>query len=165
MDINAEAAYIRQQLESRNIPTKEARKMLDDLDNMAVYGGLVAYFAAATALILTLVIPGRRGLITAMRFSTVRLFLGAGFFVFLAQMFRFAALSIAPVAVVSPLQRSGASFTLGLSWAVDLAAHYRNFDFFIAFLEHRVNVIGQLYDIDIGPPATGTGHQNGAFMP
>ncbi len=36
---------------------------------------------------------------------------------FLAQMSRFAALSIAPVAVVSPLQRSGAIFTLGLSWA------------------------------------------------
>jgi drug/metabolite transporter (DMT)-like permease len=95
------------------------RAALVDLDNMAVYGGLVAYFAAATALILTLVIPARRGLITAMRFSTVRLFLGAGFFVFLAQMFRFAALSIAPVAVVSPLQRSGAIFTLGLSWAVN----------------------------------------------
>ena len=36
MDIDAEAAYIRQQLENRNITTKEARKMLDHLDNLAV---------------------------------------------------------------------------------------------------------------------------------
>jgi len=36
MDINAEANYIRQQLEHRNITPKEAREMLDHLDNVAV---------------------------------------------------------------------------------------------------------------------------------
>ena len=40
MDINAEAAYIRQQLEHRNITTKEAREMLDRLDNRAVLEAL-----------------------------------------------------------------------------------------------------------------------------
>ena len=40
MDINAEANYIRQQLESRNITRKEARKMLDQLDNRAVLEAL-----------------------------------------------------------------------------------------------------------------------------
>ena len=40
MDINAEAAYIRQQLEHRNITTKEAREMLDRLDNLAVLEAL-----------------------------------------------------------------------------------------------------------------------------
>ena len=54
-----------------------------------------------------------------MRFGTVRLFLGAGFFVFAAQMFRFIALSLAPVAVITPLMRTGAVFTLGLSWAIN----------------------------------------------
>ena len=54
-----------------------------------------------------------------MRFGTVRLFLGAGFFAFAAQMFRFVALSLAPVAVITPLQRTGAVFTLGLSWAIN----------------------------------------------
>ncbi|MCI0888918.1 MAG: DMT family transporter, partial [Chloroflexi bacterium] len=57
--------------------------------DLAVFGGLVAYTAAAGALIATLVVPARRELIGAMRFGTVRLFLGAGFFVFAAQMFRF----------------------------------------------------------------------------
>jgi hypothetical protein len=40
MDINAEANYIRQQLEHRNITTKEAREMLDRLDNRAVLEAL-----------------------------------------------------------------------------------------------------------------------------
>ena len=40
MDIDAEANYIRQQLEHRNITTKEAREMLDRLDNRAVLEAL-----------------------------------------------------------------------------------------------------------------------------
>ena len=87
--------------------------------DLAVFGGLVAYTAAAGALLATLVVPARRELIGAMRFGTVRLFLGAGFFVFAAQMFRFIALSLAPVAVITPLMRTGAVFTLGLSWAIN----------------------------------------------
>ena len=87
--------------------------------DLAVFGGLVAYTAAAGALIATLVVPARRELIGAMRFGTVRLFLGAGFFVFAAQMFRFIALSLAPVALITPLMRTGAVFTLGLSWAIN----------------------------------------------
>jgi uncharacterized membrane protein len=51
--------------------------------------------------------------------STVRLFLSAGTFVFLAQMFRFMALAVAPVAVVTPLMRTGAVFTLIFSWTLN----------------------------------------------
>ena len=95
------------------------RAALAGTADLAVFGGLVAYTAAAGALIATLVVPARRDLIGAMRFGTVRLFLGAGFFVFAAQMFRFIALSLAPVGVVTPLMRTGAVFVLGLSWAVN----------------------------------------------
>ena len=95
------------------------RAALAGTTDLAIFGGLVAYTAAAGALIATLVVPARRELIGAMRFGTVRLFLGAGFFVFAAQMFRFIALSLAPVAVITPLQRTGAIFVLGLSWAVN----------------------------------------------
>ena len=92
------------------------RAALEGATDLSVLGGAIANTAAATALIVTLLAPGRRGLITAMRPSTVRLFLGAGFFVFLAQMFRFIALSMAPVAVVTPLMRLSGVFTLVLSW-------------------------------------------------
>ncbi len=95
------------------------RAALADVSNVSIYGGLIAYVAASAVLVATLVLPSRRGLIGAMRPSTVRLFLGAGIFVFLAQMFRFMALSLVPVAVVTPLQRSGGVFTLVLSWAIN----------------------------------------------
>jgi len=36
MDINQEAAHIRELYEQRKITPKEARKMLDDLDHIAV---------------------------------------------------------------------------------------------------------------------------------
>ena len=40
MDIDAEAANIRQLYEHRNITRKEAREMLDHLDNLAVLDAL-----------------------------------------------------------------------------------------------------------------------------
>lgn len=95
------------------------RAALGDIEGVAIFGGLVAYSAAAAVLVLTLVHPARRGLIAAMHPSTVRLFLSAGTFVFLAQMFRFMALAVAPVAVVTPLMRTGAVFTLIFSWTLN----------------------------------------------
>lgn len=95
------------------------RAAIGDIDGVSIYGGMVAYVAASLALIATLAIPTRRGLVKAMNFSTIRLFLSAGVFAFLAQMFRFMALAIAPVAVVTPLQRTAAMFTLVLSFALN----------------------------------------------
>jgi drug/metabolite transporter (DMT)-like permease len=95
------------------------RAALEDTTDLSIYGGFVAYTAAAVALILTLVIPKRRGLVTALRPSAIRLFLGAGFFTFLAQMFRFMALAVAPVTVVNPLMRTGSVFTLVLSFTIN----------------------------------------------
>jgi drug/metabolite transporter (DMT)-like permease len=95
------------------------RAAIGNIDGVAIFGGLVAYSAAAAVLVVTLVLPSRRGLISAMHPSTVRLFLSAGAFVFFAQMFRFMALSVAPVAVVTPLMRTGAVFTLIFSWTLN----------------------------------------------
>jgi len=66
--------------------------------------------------------------------KTARLFLGAGLFVFLAQMFRFIALSMAPVAVVTPLQRAGIIFTLILSWILNRRLEYINWKVVLGIL-------------------------------
>jgi drug/metabolite transporter (DMT)-like permease len=95
------------------------RAALEGHSGLSVLGGLVSYAAAAALMIGSLALPGRGDLIRSMRPSTVRLFLGAGFFVAMAQMFRFVALSLAPVAVATSLTRSGSIFTLGLSWLVN----------------------------------------------
>lgn len=95
------------------------RAALEGVTGVSIYGGFIAYSAAAIVLMLTLPLPGRRDTIAAMNFSTVRLFLSAGVMVFFAQMFRFMALSLAPVAVVTPIMRTGAIYTLFFSWLIN----------------------------------------------
>ena len=95
------------------------RAAIEGATDVAIFGATVAYTAAAGVLIVTLLHPVRRGLIAEMHWSTVRLFFVSGSLVFLAQLFRFLALSIAPVAVVTSLQRTGGLFTLFLSWLLN----------------------------------------------
>ena len=82
----------------------------------AAIGTFVAYSGAAAVLLATLVLPRRRALIGAINLRVMRLFGGAGLFVFLAQLLRFFALSLADVSVVNPLQRMANVFTVILTW-------------------------------------------------
>jgi drug/metabolite transporter (DMT)-like permease len=84
--------------------------------DVSILGGLVTYIAAAVLLLASLILPARRPLLKALNVPTFQIFFGAGFAVFLAQMFRFIALSEASVAVVATLLRFGSVFTLILSW-------------------------------------------------
>ena len=92
------------------------RAALMDATRTAAIGTFVAYCGASAVLLATLVLPGRRQLIRAINFRVMRLFGGAGLAVFLAQLFRFFALSIADVSVVNPLQRMANVFTVILTW-------------------------------------------------
>ena len=67
----------------------------------------------------SLALPGQRQLVGAMNVRYFRLFGGAGVSVFLAQLLRFFALSLADVTVVNPLQRMAAVFTLVLTYFVN----------------------------------------------
>ena len=92
------------------------RAALMDAARTAAIGTFVAYFGASAVLMATLVLPGRRQLIGAINLRYMRLFGGAGLFVFLAQLLRFSALSVADVSVVNPLQRMANVFTVILTW-------------------------------------------------
>ncbi len=92
------------------------RAALEGEAGLSVLGGLVSYSAAALIMLIVVGMTSRRDLVTSMRPETVRAFVGAGFFSAIAQMLRFVALSLAPVAVVTSLNRAGNVFTLGLSW-------------------------------------------------
>ena len=59
------------------------------------------------------------GWLAILTLPAIKLFLGSGFFSFLAQLLRFAALAVAPVAVVNPLMRTGSIFTLILSMTIN----------------------------------------------
>ena len=92
------------------------RAALMDAARTAAIGTFVAYSGASAVLLATLVLPKRRALIGAINLQYMRLFGGAGFAVFLAQLLRFFALSLADVSVVNPLQRMANVFTVILTW-------------------------------------------------
>jgi drug/metabolite transporter (DMT)-like permease len=83
---------------------------------LSLLGGFVAYTAASIALVFLLLIPGRIDALRGLDRRDGNLFLMATLTIFLAQMFRFIALGIAPVSIVIPLIRTGAIFTLILSY-------------------------------------------------
>lgn len=95
------------------------RAALSGEAGLAIAGGLISYAAAAGLLLAGLILPSQRSLIGAFRPAAVRAFFGAGVAIFLAQMLRFIALSLAPVAVVATLQRASILFTLMFSWLMN----------------------------------------------
>ncbi len=95
------------------------RSVVEDSTRTAAIGTFAAYFGASALLVATLAIPSRRELMGTINIRYMRLFGGAGLAVFLAQLLRFFALSVADVVVVNPLQRLVNVFTLLLSYAVN----------------------------------------------
>lgn len=95
------------------------RAALDGQADRSILGGAIAYAAAGVYVVATLARARNRTLIRAIDLQSMRLFFGAGFLVFMAQMLRFVALSLAPVAVVTPLQRLSSLFTLILAASVN----------------------------------------------
>ena len=95
------------------------RSALEGESGVSLLGGLVSYVAAAGLLLLSLLVPSRRQLAAALKPESMRLFAAPAFFVFMAQLFRFLALSIASVAVVTTLLRFTTIFTLAVSWFVN----------------------------------------------
>ena len=86
------------------------RYALEDT-GLGVAGGMVAYIAAASVLVASLALPGRIRDLSGFNLKIISFFLASAVAVFLAQLFRFAALAIAPVSVVTPLTRLGVVFT------------------------------------------------------
>lgn len=95
------------------------RAALEDAARTAAIGTFVAYCGAAAVLLASLALPGRRQLMSTINLRYMRLFGGAGFSVFLAQLLRFFALSMADVSVVNPLQRMANVFTVVLTYLVN----------------------------------------------
>ena len=91
------------------------RYALEDT-GLGIAGGLVAYVAASAVLIASLAIPGRINDLRGFNVGVIPLFLASGVAVFFAQLFRYLALAIAPVSLVTPLARLGIVFTPTLSY-------------------------------------------------
>ena len=68
-------------------------------------GAFVSYLAAALFICLFAFIPGRLAHVRQLDARTAKWFMAGGLTVMLSQMFRYLALSVAPVSVVQPIQR------------------------------------------------------------
>lgn len=86
---------------------------------MGVAGALIAYSAAAVPLLLGLTWPGRVATLRGMNTTALRWFLLATITIFFAQMFRFVALDLAQVTVVTPLMRTGVIWTVIFAFLIN----------------------------------------------
>lgn len=95
-------------------------------NELGVLGGTVAYASASVVLLATLLIPGQASGAIKLDKNARGMFLIGGVSSFLANMFRFSALALAPVSVVIPLMRSAVLFTLVLNFAFN--RHLESFE-------------------------------------
>lgn len=84
-----------------------------------VAGGFVSYLAATAAIGLTLLLPGRWAEFCGIDRTSARWFVLSGILVALSQMTRYMALAVAPVSVVSPIQRLSMVFRIYFGWIIN----------------------------------------------
>ncbi len=84
-----------------------------------VAAGLISYIAATLVVGGVLLMPGGLAHVRAMRRQEALWFTLAGLFVGIAQMTRYMALAVAPVAVVAPIMRLSSIFRLYFSWLLN----------------------------------------------
>jgi uncharacterized membrane protein len=84
-----------------------------------IAGGFVSYAAATVAIGLILLWPGQWRSFKALDATSGKWFVLAGLTVGLSQMFRYMALAIAPVSVVSPIQRLSLVFRIYFGWLIN----------------------------------------------
>ncbi len=86
---------------------------------IGIAGGFVSYLAGTVAVVLLLMLPGQwQGFRTIDR-KTTKWFVISGIMVCFSQMFRYMALAIAPVSVVSPIQRLSIVFRIYFGWMIN----------------------------------------------
>ena len=90
-----------------------------DSTGLGILGGLVTYGAAATVLVLILAVPGQLAKTTSLDRLALRWFALSTLNSFIANVFRFSALAIAPVTVVVPMIRTFAIFQLGFNFLIN----------------------------------------------
>lgn len=85
----------------------------------AIAGGFVSYFAATLAVGLVLVVLRTDAQIRTVDGKAMRWFVFAGVMVFLSHAFRYAAMALAPVSVVTALQRLSSMFRIYFGWIIN----------------------------------------------
>ena len=101
------------------------RMALEDT-GMGVAGGLISYLAAAAVMLLLLTLPGQLANVRGMNRAAIPWFAAGTVSSFLAHMFRYVAISLAPVTVVAPLVETNAVFTVAYSYVLNRSTEIFN---------------------------------------
>lgn len=86
---------------------------------VGVAGGFVSYAAATVAIALMLVMPQQWHCFKSVDGESAKWFVLSGIAVCFSQMFRYMALAIAPVSVVTPIQRLSLVFRIYFGWMIN----------------------------------------------
>jgi uncharacterized membrane protein len=86
---------------------------------IGIAGGFVSYLAGTVAIALLLMLPGQWRSFCDIDRKTTKWFVVSGIMVCFSQMFRYMALAIAPVSVVSPIQRLSIVFRIYFGWIIN----------------------------------------------
>jgi uncharacterized membrane protein len=86
---------------------------------IGVAGGFVSYVAATVAIVLPLLLPQQWRSFKSVDRLSAKWFVISGIAVCFSQMFRYMALAIAPVSVVSPIQRLSLVFRIYFGWMIN----------------------------------------------
>jgi uncharacterized membrane protein len=84
-----------------------------------IAGGFVSYLAATIVVALSLLVPSQWRGFKTLDATSRKWFVLSGLLVGLSQMFRYMALAIAPVSVVSPIQRLSLVFRIYFGWIIN----------------------------------------------
>ena len=90
-----------------------------DSNGLGVLGGLVTYAAASVALLLVLAVPGQMARATDLDRTAMRWFALSTVNSFVANVFRFSALALAPVTVVVPMIRTFVLFQVAFNFVIN----------------------------------------------
>ncbi len=85
----------------------------------SIAGGFISYLAGAVLIVALLLVPANRGRVLAADWTTTRWFAFSGAAVFVSQVFRYMALAIAPVSVVTTIQRTSVVFRTVFGWVLN----------------------------------------------
>lgn len=85
----------------------------------ALAGGFISYLAAGVVILSIVLLAGGESFMRQLDRTAGKWFILSSGLVFLSQMFRYIALTIAPVSVVVPIQRMSIIFRVIFSWAIN----------------------------------------------
>ncbi len=85
-------------------------------NGLGILGGLVSYAAASIILAVSLLLPGQMAGAISLDKGARRWFMLGGVGSYLANVFRYSALALAPVSLVIPLMRTSSLFALGFNF-------------------------------------------------